>query len=75
MRGSGEFMNVLVQEHHALNQTFDVAKSTIRTPLSSLSSCRLSFPIVGLKISSLPNFAFKSPNFHMVLRKMIKNLL
>jgi len=41
---------------------FDVAKSTILTPLSLLSWRRLSFLIVGLKISSLPNFALKSPD-------------
>jgi hypothetical protein len=31
----------------------DVAKYTDLTPLSLLISCKLSFPIVGLKISSL----------------------
>jgi len=41
---------------------FDVAKFTILTPLLLLSWRRLSFPIVGLKLSSLPNFALKSPN-------------
>jgi hypothetical protein len=41
----------------------DVAKLTIRTPLSSLSSCKLLFQIVGLKIRIfLPNFALKSPD-------------
>ena len=39
---------------------FDVAKFTILTPLSLLLWCKLSFPIVGLKLSSLPNFALKS---------------
>jgi hypothetical protein len=41
---------------------FVVAKFTTLTPLSLLSSCKLSFPIVGLKVSSLPNFAVKFPN-------------
>jgi len=34
---------------------------TILKQLSLLSRCKLSFPIVSWKISSLPNFAFKSP--------------
>jgi hypothetical protein len=29
--------------------------------------CELSFPIVGLKISSLPTFALKSPNKSFML--------
>jgi hypothetical protein len=40
----------------------DVAKLTTLTPLSLLVACRLSFPIVGLKMSSLPTLALKSPN-------------
>jgi hypothetical protein len=40
----------------------DVAKFTNVTPLSLLISCKLSFPIVGLKMSSLPTLALKSPN-------------
>ena len=40
----------------------DVAKFTILTPLSLLSWCSLSFPIVSLKIFSLPTIALKSPN-------------
>jgi hypothetical protein len=39
---------------------FDVAKLTTLTPLSLLISCKISFPIVGLKTSSLPTFALKS---------------
>jgi hypothetical protein len=31
------------------------------TPLSLLISCKVSFPIVDLKMSSLPTLAFKSP--------------
>jgi hypothetical protein len=40
----------------------DVAKCTTLTPLSLLISCKRSFPIVGLKMFSLPTLAFKSPN-------------
>jgi hypothetical protein len=47
-------MNVAMGEHFAFdNQIFDVAKFTLLTPLSLLISCKLSFLIVGLKISSL----------------------
>ena len=55
---------------------FDVAKFTILTPFSLLSWCRLSFPIIGLKIFSLPTFALKSPNtiFMWYLGKWSKNL-
>ena len=45
-----------------LTTRFFVAKFTILTPLPLLSWCRLSFPIVALKISSLPSFALKSHN-------------
>jgi hypothetical protein len=40
----------------------DVAKFTTLTSLSLLISCELSFPFVGLKISSLPTFVLKLPN-------------
>jgi hypothetical protein len=53
---------------------FDVAKFTTLTPLSLLVSCKLSFPIVGLKISSLPTFAMKSP-YRMVLQELIEYTL
>jgi hypothetical protein len=36
----------------------EVAKFTNLTPLSLLISCKLSFKIVGLKMSSLPTLAF-----------------
>ena len=56
-------MNVLVRTIVLLTtRFFDVAKFAILTPLSLLSRCRLSFPIVGLKIFSLPNLALKYPN-------------
>jgi len=41
---------------------FYVAKFTILKQLSLLSRRKLSFPIAGWKISSLPSFALKSPN-------------
>jgi hypothetical protein len=52
----------------------DVAKFSTLTPLSLLTSCKLSFPIVGLKMSSLPTLAFliSQQNFHMVFREFIK---
>ena len=61
-RGPAVLMNVAVWEHRAFNKyIFVVAKFTILTPLSLLSWCIHSFPVVGLKISSLPNFALRSP--------------
>jgi hypothetical protein len=52
----------------------DVEKFTVLTALSLLISCDLSFPISGLKVSSLPTFALKSPNknVHVEPRKLIK---
>jgi hypothetical protein len=38
----------------------DVAKFTTLIPLSLPTSCKLSFSIVGLKMSSLPTLALKS---------------
>jgi len=43
------------------NEVYDVPNFVILVPLLLLSWCRLSFPIVGLKIFSLPKFALKSP--------------
>jgi hypothetical protein len=40
----------------------DVAKFTNQTPLSLLILCKPAFPVVGLKMSSLPSVALKSPN-------------
>jgi hypothetical protein len=40
----------------------DVAKFTILSPLLLLIIWRLSFPVIGLKISSLPTLALKSRN-------------
>jgi hypothetical protein len=41
---------------------FEVEKFTTLTPLSLLASCRLSLPIIGLKMSSLSTFGLKTPN-------------
>ena len=56
---------------------FGMAKCIILTLLSLLSWCRLSFPIVGLTVSSLPNLALKSPNriFVWYLGKWLKTCL
>jgi hypothetical protein len=40
----------------------DVAKFTTLTPLSLLILCKLSSPIVGLKMSSQPTLVLKFPN-------------
>jgi hypothetical protein len=46
-------------EHRTFDsKIFDVGKFTTLTPL--LISCKLSFPIVGLKMSSIPTLALKS---------------
>ena len=53
---------------------FDVVQSNILVPISLLSRCRLSFPIVGFKVFSLPSFALKSDNrvFTRYLEKLRK---
>ena len=63
-RGTGVLTNVLVREHLPFNnQIFWSSKVYyFLTPLSLLSWCRLSFPVVSLKIFSHPTFALKSPN-------------
>jgi hypothetical protein len=40
----------------------DVAKFTTQTPLSLLILCKLSFPIVGLRVFSMPTLELKSHN-------------
>jgi hypothetical protein len=52
----------------------DVAQFTALTPLSLLISCKLSCPIVGLKIFSLPTSALISPNkiVHVVFREFME---
>ena len=68
-RGPGAFMNVSAR-------FFYVEKFTILTPLS-LSWWRPSFPVIGLKMTSLPSFALKISwqNFRMVSRKVIEDVL
>jgi hypothetical protein len=56
-------MNVTVWEHCTFDsQILDVAEFTAITPLSLLISCKLSFPIVGLEMSSLPTLALNYSN-------------
>jgi hypothetical protein len=52
----------------------DVVKFTTLTSLSLLILCKLSIPVVGLKLSSLPTLALKSHNkiFVMVFRAFIE---
>jgi hypothetical protein len=61
-RCPSNIMNVTMWEHLLTVRFLDVAKLTSLTPLSLLVVCRLSFPIVGLKMSSLPTLALKSTN-------------
>jgi hypothetical protein len=57
------FMNVAMWEHCTFDNEFlGVTKFTSLTPLTLLISCKLSFPIAGLKMSSFPTLALKSPN-------------
>jgi hypothetical protein len=60
-RCPSEFMNVMMWEHRTFdNEIFGRGKVYYLTPLSLLIWCKLSFPIVGLKMSSLPTLALKS---------------
>jgi hypothetical protein len=60
-RRSNKFVAVVNWEHVLLALIFlDMAKFTTLTPLLLLISCKLSLPIAGLKISSLPTLALKS---------------
>jgi hypothetical protein len=56
-------MNSAMLEYYTFgNEIFRCgARFTTLTPLSLLISCKLSFPAVGLKMSSLPTLALKSP--------------
>jgi hypothetical protein len=57
------FMDVVMWEHRTFaSEVFRYGKFTNLTPLSLLIHCKLSFPIVSLKISSLPTLTLKSPN-------------
>jgi hypothetical protein len=54
-------------------EIFRYGKFTILTPLSLLISCKLSLPIVSLKMPSLPTLAMKfHKNFHMVFREFVE---
>jgi hypothetical protein len=57
------FTDVAMWEHRAFySEVLDVAKFTNLTQLSLLISCKLSFLIVGLKMSSLSTLALKFIN-------------
>jgi len=60
-RNMSVFISTVTWKCSTLYVFFDVAKFTTVTPLSLLVLCKFSFPSVGLKISSLPTFALKSP--------------
>jgi hypothetical protein len=55
------FIDVAMWEHRTFDSLrfLDVAKCTNLAPLPLLISCKLSFPIVGLKIPSLPYFGIE----------------
>jgi hypothetical protein len=55
------FINVTMWEHCTFDRFLEAAMFTTLTPLSLLILCKLSFPIVGLKMSSLPTSAVKPP--------------
>jgi hypothetical protein len=66
-------MNVTMWEHCTCDRFFDVAKFNTLTLLLLPISCKLIFPVVGLKISSVFTLALRSPkNVHVVLREFIK---
>jgi biotin transporter BioY len=49
----------------------DEAKFSTLTPLSLLISCKFSFPVVGLKKSSLSTLALKSPKkIHIIFGEL-----
>jgi hypothetical protein len=56
-------MNVTMWGHCTFDRFLDVVMFTTQTPLSLLILCKLSFPVVGLKISFLPTFALKPKTF------------
>jgi hypothetical protein len=54
-RRPSKIMDVAMWEHRTFDsEDLDVLKFTNLTPLLLLISCKLSFPIVGIKMSSLP---------------------
>jgi TRAP-type C4-dicarboxylate transport system permease large subunit len=61
-RCANKFMNVMMWEHcTSASQFLDVAKFSTLTQLPLLISFKLSLPVLGLKMSSLPTLALKSP--------------
>jgi hypothetical protein len=54
------FMNVAMWERCTFDNEIFICGKIYLTPLSLLILCKLSFPIVGLKMSSLPTLALKS---------------
>jgi hypothetical protein len=66
MLGLGNFVLLTIR-------FLDVATFTTLTPISLIISCKLSFPIIGLKTSSLITLALKSPKIiHTVFREFIE---
>jgi hypothetical protein len=60
---SNKFLNVMTWEHYTFDrEVFESGKIYYSTPLSLVISCKLSYPIVELKMSSLPTLALNSPN-------------
>jgi hypothetical protein len=63
LRRPSIFMDDAMWEHRTFDSdVLDMEKCTNLTPLSLLISCKLSLSTVGLKMSSLPTLALKSPN-------------
>jgi hypothetical protein len=57
------FMSSTIWEHCNLTvKSWDVVKFATINPLLLISLCKLSFPIVGLEMASLPTLALKSLN-------------
>jgi len=54
-RSPSVFMNLTAWEHCDLDNVY------CSNPVSLQISCNILFPIVGLKMSSIPNFALESP--------------
>jgi hypothetical protein len=69
------FMDVVMCEHRTLDsEIFRCVKFTTLTLLSLLISCNFPFPIVGLKVSSLPTLTLKYPkNCHTIFREFIEH--
>jgi hypothetical protein len=59
-RCRNKFMNITMWEHCNFDTFLDVEIFTALTPLSLLILCKLSFPVVGLKVSFISTLALKS---------------